>query len=232
MLVQDHEITGLTEQGGVLAYRAWHSPLVSIIRRQEYYVESASLNGDGGLRDRATKERSRPTTTVVVAWSAGMSELEEALGGLIPRCHEADAELIVVGPSTIAERRRLGRVCPQVRMIDAPVRLSHKQLREIGAGAARGDIVVLIDDERLSSSRMAQRLPASPRIEFEQESQRSDGNLARWLEAVAVSGNMQPTGEPTRPRPRTFVASWRSITALLTELSRFRLLRTSRATRS
>jgi hypothetical protein len=199
---------------------------------QEYYVESASLNGDGGMRDRATQERSRPTTTVVVAWSAGMSELEEALGGLIPRCHEADAELIVVGPSTIAERRRLGRVCPQVRMIDAPILLSHKQLREIGAGAARGDIVVLIDDESLSTSRMARPLPALPRVELEQESQRSEGSLARWLEVVAVSGSMPPSSEPTRRRPRTFVASWRNVTTLLTELSRFRLLRTSRATRS
>jgi hypothetical protein len=161
-----------------------------------------------------------------------MGELEHALGGLIRRCHDADAELIVVGPSSIAERRTLGRVCPEVRVIDAPARLAHTQLREIGAGAARGDIVVLIDDEHLSSSRIPRQLPLSPRVQRDQEDEVSDASLTRWLESVAVAANTQPSAEPITPRQRTFVASWRTIAALLTELSRFRLLRTSRASRT
>ena len=160
-----------------------------------------------------------------------MGELEQALGGLIPRCDDADAELIVVGPSSIAERRRLGRVYPRVTVIDAPERLSHKQLREIGAGAARGDIVVLIDDEHLSGSRMPRQLPLSPRVQRELEGHVSDANFTRWLEGVTVPGNPRPSGESARPR-RTFVASWRTVTTLLSELSRFRLLRASRATRT
>lgn len=160
-----------------------------------------------------------------------MGELEQALGALIPRCDDADAELIVVGPSSVAERRRLGRVCPQVRVIDAPQRLSHKQLREIGAGAARGDIVVLIDDEHLSGSRTPRHLALPPRVQREQEVQLSDANFTRWLEAVTVAGKPQPSNEPARPR-RTFVASWRTVTTLLSELSRFRLLRASRVTRT
>lgn len=194
-------------------------------------MESESLDGDEALRDRKLHERSRPTTTVVVAWSGNMSELEHALGGLIPRCRTADAELIVVGTTTTAERRRLGRVCPQARVIDAPARLSHQQLREIGAGAASGDIVVLLDNASLFSSRMERQLPISQVGDGEQEAQYSSAGLTRWLEAVAISANTQ-AGEPAKSRPRTLVSSWRNVAALLTELSRFRLLRTSRAARN
>jgi hypothetical protein len=195
-------------------------------------VESESLNGDEALRDRKLQERSRPTTTIVVAWSGTMSELEHALGGLIPRCRAADAELIVVGRSSIAERRRLSRLWPQVRLIDVPVRLCHKQLREIGAGAASGDIVFLLDDERLLASRMERQHSDRSVVEQDEEAQYSSVGLARLLTAVAVSANAQAGSEPVKPGRRTLVASWRNVAALLQELSRFRLLRTSRAARS
>jgi hypothetical protein len=195
-------------------------------------VESESLDGDGALRDRKLHEHSRPTTTVVVAWSGGMSELENSLGALIPRCRGADAELIIVGPASIAERRRLGRLWPQMRVIDAPGRLSHRELREIGAGAANGDIVVLLDDERPFTSRMERQLPAFPVVEREQEAPHSSAGLTRWLEDIAVSANAQAGNEAANTRPRTIVASWRHVAALLAELSRFRILRTSRAARS
>lgn len=195
-------------------------------------MESESLDGDGALSDKKMHARSRPTTTVVVAWSAGVSGLEHALGGLIPRCRAADAEIIIVGPTSIAERRRLGRLCPQVRVIDAPARLSHKQIRELGAGAASGDIVVLIDDETSFGLRMDRQFPSSPAAEREQEADHSSAGLSRWLEAVAVSANTQAAIEPASPKRHRLVASWRNVSALLAELSRFRLLRTSRAARS
>jgi hypothetical protein len=205
---------------------------VLVIRRQEYYVESESLDGDGALRDRELHEPSRPTTTVVVAWGGGMSELENTIGGLIPRCRAADAELIIVGSTSIVERRRLARLWPQVRVIDAPTRLSHRKLREIGADAANGDIVVLLDDELPFASRIERQLPSSPVVEPEEEPQQSTAGFARWLEALAISANAQAGNEAASSPPHTMVASWRNVAALLSELSRFRMLRTSRAARS
>jgi hypothetical protein len=209
-----------------------HSPRISVICGQEYYVESESLDGDGALRDWKLDERSRPTTTVVVAWTGTMSELEQALGGLSPRCHDVGAELIVVGALSTAERRRLGRVCPQARVIDAPARLSHKQLREIGAGAAGGDIIVLIDDQGLIAPRTELQLPMSPVVETEREAEHSNAGLTRWLEAVSVSAKTKAGRQPVGARPRSVVARWVDAAVRLTELSRVRLLRPSRAARS
>jgi len=193
-------------------------------------VKSESQLGDGALRDRKLHKRSRPTTTVVVAWAGIISELEHALGGLTPRCHEAGAELIVVAPSSIGERRRLALLFPYVKVIDAPARLCHKQLREIGASAANGDIVVLLDDERRFASSMERWLPVAGGIEWEDEAGHS--SLTRWLESMALSAQALAASETSIPAPRTVAATWRSVAALLVELSRFRLLRTSRAARS
>jgi len=193
-------------------------------------VKSESQLGDGALRDRKLHKRSRPTTTVVVAWAGIISELEHALDGLTPRCYEAGAEVIVVAPSSIGERRRLELLFPYVKVIDAPARLCHKQLREIGASAANGDIVVLLDDERLFASSMERWLPVVGAIEWEDEAGHS--SLTRWLESMAVSAQAPAASETSIPEPRTVVATWRSVAALLVELSRFRLLRTSRAARS
>jgi hypothetical protein len=204
--------------------------VLSVVCRLEYNVKSESQLGDGALRDRELYKRSRPTTTVVVAWIGIISELEHALRGLIPRCHEAGAELIVVATSSVAERRRLGVLYPHVRVIDAPAQLCHKQLREIGASAANGDIVVLLNDERLSTSSLERQLPVTGATEWEYEAQHS--SLTRWLESMAVSAQTPAASEPSVPEPRTLLASWRNVAALLIELSRFRLLRTSRATRS
>jgi len=142
----------------------------------------------------------------------------------------AGAELIVVAPSSIGERRRLELLFPYVKVIDAPARLCHKQLREIGASAANGDIVVLLDDERLFASSMERWLPVTGAIEWEDEAGHS--SLTRWLESMAVSAQAPAASETSIPEPRTVVATWRSVAALLVELSRFRLLRTSRAARS
>jgi hypothetical protein len=195
-------------------------------------VESESLDGDGALRDRKLHERARPTTTVVVAWSGSMSELEHTLGGLIARCRAAEAELIVVGPSSLAERRRLGRLWPQARVIDAPARFSCGQLREIGAGAASGDIVLLVDDERLFASHVERQLLIGPLAEQEEEPDAATGDLERWIESAALYSNRQPDDEAVSARRRTLIASWRNVAALLAELTRSRVIRTSRAARS
>jgi hypothetical protein len=195
-------------------------------------VESESLDGDGAVRDPKTLERPRPTTTVVVAWSGSMSELEQALGGLIPRCCAGDAELIVIGTRSAADRRRLGRLCPQARVLDAPARLSHKQLREMGAGAARGDIVILLDDERPAPSRFERQLPMSPIPDDGDEAQHSAAGVDRWLEVDGVFASLRSEGETATPRQRTAVVNWRNVAALLAELTPFRLLRTSRPARS
>jgi hypothetical protein len=117
-----------------------------------------------------------------------------------------------------------------VRVIDAPAHLSHKELREIGANAASGDIVVLLDDERLLTSSMERQFPMTT-MEWEDGAQQSSASLTRWLNSMAVSAHTPAASEPSISRPRTLVASWRNVAALLVELSRFRLLRTTRATR-
>lgn len=199
------------------------------IRRQEYWVESESLHCDRTSRDEKLHDRSRPTTTVVVAWSGSSSELEGALGSLMPRCDAAAAELIVVGPTSLSERRRLGRQWPDLKVIDAPASLSRKQLREIGAGAAHGDIVLLLDDETPFAPLTERPLSANFSNDRE-ESPYSMSGLTAWLEAMApLSAALDDQAPAGAASPRTLVASWRSVTALLGELSRVRLIRTSRA---
>lgn len=170
--------------------------------------------------------------TVVVAWGGNVSELEHALGSLLPRCRAADAEVIIVGPASIADRRRLRRVSADLRVIDAPGPVSRQQLREIGAGAASGDIVVLLDDERLFSTRVDRQFPDAARVDGERAGQASSAGVDRWLETLDLSANVAAASAPSKARPRTLVASWRNVAALLAELSRLRLLRASRAARS
>lgn len=89
--------------------------------------------------------RTRPRISLVVAWQGCSDELSRRLH-LWERWVENGTDVVVVCSCPPAERERIARTHPGVRLVAANASDDIAALRELGVSAARGDIVVIIDD--------------------------------------------------------------------------------------
>lgn len=88
----------------------------------------------------------RPSLSVIVISAGDRRELESALAAVCARCRRMEAEVIVVRASGIEGVAPLTETYPHVTFVDAPANCSERDLRDIGMGVARGDIVALRTD--------------------------------------------------------------------------------------
>jgi glycosyltransferase involved in cell wall biosynthesis len=89
-----------------------------------------------------------PKLSVVIASGAGGEFLFRCLASLREQADRAGAERIVVDRVGEATRARIAREHPEVRVIEAPPghRATVPELRRIGAEAARGDVVAILEE--------------------------------------------------------------------------------------
>ena len=103
-----------------------------------------------------------PRRSLVIISRAGAPDLEDALdawAGAIRR----GLDLVVVRCCTSAERLRLERAHPGVRVLSAPADRDLRALRELGVSAARGDIVIVQEDSPADGGLPSGRDQAIPR---------------------------------------------------------------------
>ena len=92
---------------------------------------------------------SSPTLSVVVASGRARPVLDRCLAAVLPQCRAREAELIVARagpPDAVAE---LGNTYPSVLFVAAPAGTPAPALRALGAANALGDIVALVEDDRV-----------------------------------------------------------------------------------
>lgn len=89
--------------------------------------------------------RMRPRISLVVAWQGCSDELSRRLL-LWDRRAESGIDVVVVCSCPAADRQRIAAAHPAVRVVEANVGDDIAELRQLGVSAARGDIVVIVDD--------------------------------------------------------------------------------------
>jgi hypothetical protein len=88
------------------------------------------------------------TVSVVIASGAGGEFLFRCLSSIVPQAQALGAEVLVVDRMGPATRERISKLYPSVRTLvaDGPPRASVPQLRRMGAEAARGSIVAVLEE--------------------------------------------------------------------------------------
>lgn len=112
------------------------------IKRSEW--SPAAPIGDAATNG-ARFSRARPRISLVVAWQGCSNELSRRLQ-LWDRWVESGIDVVVVCSCPAADRQRIAATHPAVRLVEASVGDDIAELRQSGVSAARGDIVVIVDD--------------------------------------------------------------------------------------
>lgn len=85
----------------------------------------------------------RPLLSVIVLSMGDRRALERALAAVAGRCRRMEAEIIVVRARGGEGVGPLTELYPTVTFLDAPAECAERELREIGMGFAKGDIIAL-----------------------------------------------------------------------------------------
>jgi len=102
----------------------------------------------------------RPRVSFVVAWQGCSTELSRRLR-LWGQWVELGIDVVVVCSCPPAERQRIERLHPDVRVVKASADEDRSVLRQLGVSAAQGDIVVIIDDVVGWTASWRDHLPAA-----------------------------------------------------------------------
>ena len=102
----------------------------------------------------------RPRVSFVVAWQGCATELSRRLR-LWGRWVELGIDVVVVCSCPAAERQRIERLHPDVRVVKASADEEMSVLRHLGVSAAQGDIVVIVDDAVGWTASWRDHLPAA-----------------------------------------------------------------------
>jgi hypothetical protein len=110
-------------------------------------LNQKALSDDGVTLEARVRSSHGPTTSVVVAWRGASKDLESLLIQLSSECEATGIELVLAHAMTAAYRRRLRRLFPRLRLARVQRATRVSDLRQLGAQAATGDILILMDDE-------------------------------------------------------------------------------------
>lgn len=88
----------------------------------------------------------RPLLSVIMISTGDRRALEGALAAVFGRCTRMEAEVIVVRAGGVDAVAPLTDMYPKVVFVEAPADCSDRDLRDIGMGHAKGDIVSLRSD--------------------------------------------------------------------------------------
>ncbi|HEX3160760.1 MAG TPA: glycosyltransferase family A protein [Gemmatimonadaceae bacterium] len=94
--------------------------------------------------DRLARGSAEPKLSVIFAPRKRPESLRRSIFGLHRACSAAGAELVVVNPGLHAG---LGSL-PRVRMVPAPAGADVRQLRDVGARYATGDVLLFVEDDQ------------------------------------------------------------------------------------
>jgi hypothetical protein len=102
----------------------------------------------------------RPRVSFVIAWQGCATELSRRLR-LWGQWVEIGIDVVVVCSCPAAERQRIERLHPDVRVVKASAEEDMSVLRQLGVSAAQGDIVVIVDDAVGWTASWRDHLPAA-----------------------------------------------------------------------
>ena len=142
--------------------------------------EWSSRDSIGELPARGARiTRTRPRTSLVVAWQGCSSELSRRLQ-LWDRWVEQGIEVVVACACPPGDRERIAAMHPGVRLVEASAGDDIAALRQSGVSAAHGDIVVIVDDTVGWGSSWRNHLPMaiSSEIPSGAETRTSLGNMS------------------------------------------------------
>ena len=100
----------------------------------------------------------RPRVSFVAAWQGSPAELSHRLR-VWDRWVDEGIDVVVVCSCSTADRQRIERAHPGVRVVNASADEKLSALRQIGISTANGDIVVIIDDSVGWTSSWRDHLP-------------------------------------------------------------------------
>lgn len=112
---------------------------------------------------RISRSSSRPTLSIVLASVESRTIAESCITALVARCENAEAELIVVRPGGAPLGGGSARYRSRVRFVTAPADCSTQELRSQGMLAARGDIVLMLEDTPGVELHAIERILGMPR---------------------------------------------------------------------
>lgn len=102
----------------------------------------------------------RPRVSFVVAWQGCATELSRRLRAW-GQWVELGIDVVVVCSCPAAERQRIERLHPDVRVVKASADEELSVLRQLGVSAAQGDIIVIVDDAVAWTASWRDHLPAA-----------------------------------------------------------------------
>ena len=102
----------------------------------------------------------RPRVSFVVAWQGCANELSRRLR-LWGQWVAIGIDVVVVCSCPAAERQRIERLHPDVRVVKASADEDMSVLRQLGVSAAQGDIVIIVDDTVGWTASWRNQLPAA-----------------------------------------------------------------------
>ena len=95
---------------------------------------------------RIPRSSTRPTFSIILAAVESRAIAESYLTALVTCCDDAEAELIVVRADGAQLIGTSARHASRIRFVTAPADGTTQELRSLGMRAARGDIILMVDD--------------------------------------------------------------------------------------
>ena len=120
-------------------------------------------NSEGGAGYRAVRVGGGPTVSIIVTSRGRRDRLEASLSRLLPESQAAGAEVIVVRSAGEAEMEELQSNYPDTLFVAVPATTTTGQMRVLGIDEARGDIVLLGEDNPERAAWLTARILASQR---------------------------------------------------------------------